>query len=184
MPPTVYVSPVCPVSRNQAVAGMPGVRLPFIPRALDLASAIAAANALIQALAPGANLGASSSSGFGDGFSSSPGRGDSPGQDDGGGGKKKTRRWTEKDRKTCRIKYYYVDKEGDRDPDNWIIVERITYLKWHDRLQKLDFEFFWTYDIQDQLEDNSEFLSGDKGISEYNQMRRKFKLDTAPEEEE
>src|SRR5262245_6070476 len=40
------VAPVCPVSRDQAVSGMPGVQLPAAPRALDLPSLILAVNAL------------------------------------------------------------------------------------------------------------------------------------------
>jgi hypothetical protein len=39
-------APVCPISRDQALPGMPGRQLPFAPRAMDLPSLIAAVNAL------------------------------------------------------------------------------------------------------------------------------------------
>lgn len=39
-------APACPISRNQALPGMPGRQLPVPPRAMDLPSLIAAVNAL------------------------------------------------------------------------------------------------------------------------------------------
>jgi len=53
------VAPVCPISRDQAVSGMPGAQLPAAPRALDLPSLLLAVNALRRLLqdAIGPNLG-------------------------------------------------------------------------------------------------------------------------------
>jgi hypothetical protein len=176
-------APVCPISRDQALPGMPGRYVPYVPRAVDLPSAIAAANALIQALLPQAGQSATNSGANGQGDSQSyrPGQ-DGPNQDGGGGLPKKKKRWEEKDRKKCRIKYYSIldaeqatgDNVQKRDRDNWIIMERITYLKFHDKVQDIDFEFYWTYNPQDRFEGNSEFISGDKGFSEYEQQRRKL----------
>jgi hypothetical protein len=169
-------APVCPISRDQAVSGMPGRYRPYAPRAFDLASAIAAANALIQALLPPAGQDAvnSGANGQGAGQSYQPGQ-DGPNEDGGGGLPKKKKRWEERDRKVCKIKYFSIIKGTDkRDRDNWIIVERITYLKFHDKVQKIDFEWYWTYEPQDQFEQNSEFMGGDEGFSEYEQQRRKY----------
>jgi len=42
------VAPVCPISKSQAVPGSPGALLPLPPRAVDLPTAIAAINQLIN----------------------------------------------------------------------------------------------------------------------------------------
>jgi hypothetical protein len=164
-------APSCPISRNQALPGMPGRYTPVPPRALDLPSAIAAVNALIQALQPGVNQSASHGSSIGDSGSYKPGQ-NSPEQD-GGSLPKKKKRWEEKERKKCKIKYF-SEINGEKDPNNWILIERITYLKFHDKVQKIDFEFYWTYERQDPYEQFSEFVGGDKGFSEYEQFRRKL----------
>ena len=50
-------APVCPISRSQPIAAMPGRQTTVVPRAVDLASLIAAVNALRQQLpGPGAPL--------------------------------------------------------------------------------------------------------------------------------
>jgi hypothetical protein len=43
-------APVCPISRDQAVPGQPGLRLPPVPRALDLPSLIQAVNTIRNVL--------------------------------------------------------------------------------------------------------------------------------------
>src|SRR4029077_7237245 len=40
----LIAAPVCPISRSQAAPGMPGIRVPAAPKAVDLPSAIQAAN--------------------------------------------------------------------------------------------------------------------------------------------
>jgi len=42
------VAPVCPISKSEAVPGGPGALLPLPPRAVDLPTAIAAINQLVQ----------------------------------------------------------------------------------------------------------------------------------------
>jgi len=135
------IAPVCPISRDQPVAGQTGIMLPFIPRAVDLPTAIIAANQinrLVQtALSPPPP------------HNNFTPPGPSGGAPDGGSGRpveKKPDRWKEKKRTTNIIRFYPKDENGKEDKDQWVEVERIVYIKWHDTVQKIDLIFEWPYD--------------------------------------
>jgi hypothetical protein len=127
-------APSCPISRNQAVSGMPARKMPPIPRALDLPSAIAALNDIALLLQPGVNSGQSTGSSQGDSFSQPSNN--NPNIDDGSGSKKK-KRWDELNRGTHQA---YVSNPVNKDITieypriNYLEFEEIrtiTYLDWH-----------------------------------------------------
>lgn len=128
------IAPVCPVSRSQPVSGQPGLLLPYIPPAVDLPSAIAAANAMAGVLqhpfAPRNNVNPLIP--FGQPRLSS---------NNDGGGKKTRSRWEEKNRKTAIKKF--VNPEDDQV---WIKVERITEITWVDRARKAVLKFTYGED--------------------------------------
>jgi len=134
------VAPVCPISRPQVLPGQPGIMQPYIPRAVDLPTAIAAANQINRiaqgTLSPGLppnNL--------------SPGLGAGIGTHGGAHGvKKKIDRWQEKKRITNIIRFYATDESGIEDKEQWVEVERIVFIKWHDKVQRIDLIFEWPYD--------------------------------------
>lgn len=132
-------APVCPVSRDQTVFAMPGVVLPFVPKAVDLPSAIAAANQTarqLQALA-----GPVTNNLFPIGGPVAPPSGIT-------GVKKVSTRWVEKSRQTADIRFYATNSSGDYDKSQWVDVRRIIYIKWHDRVQGIDFIVQWKYERQ------------------------------------
>jgi hypothetical protein len=144
------VAPACPISRSQAVPGMPGSVRAYIPRAVDLASAIAAVNAINQALAAMVNqvpdinnvgqmplMSPSKPLVAGD-FSHDPG---------GGGPQRKRSRWKEYKRTTQKWRFYRKKDVHDNVPvsrrEAWVEVERIEYIEWRDKSRgtKLIFEY-------------------------------------------
>jgi len=135
------VAPVCPISRSQVLPGQPGIMQPYIPRAVDLPSAIAAANQInriVQStLSPGLQPNNVPTLGTGAGIGTSGGA---------SGVKKIIDRWQEKKRTTDIIRFYAKDENGVEDKDQWLEVERIAYIKWHDTVQKIDLIFEWPYD--------------------------------------
>jgi hypothetical protein len=132
------VAPVCPVSRDQAVPGMPGTWLPYIPRAVDLPSAIAAVNTIINILQiiqmalPFNNLTP---------VRPTPptlGPGNSDAEQDGGVSLPKKSRWELKEVRGHVRRIYRVNRDGTRDKEQWIDLEQITYAKWHDKKYDVD----------------------------------------------
>lgn len=116
---------------------MPGVVLPYVQKAVDLPTAIAAANQatrLLQALA-----GPVTNNLF-------PIGGPIPVKGAIVGVKKVSVRWAERSRQTATIRFYVKDASGKEDKEQWIDVERIIYIKWHDRVQGIDFVVTWPYD--------------------------------------
>lgn len=131
------VAPVCPVSRSQTPPGMPPQIFTYVPKPIDLPSAIAAADALAGVLQPLAGLGAS-------GLSVPAPNARSPIV----GVLKKTQRWREKTRQTATIRFYATDSDGNEDKEQWIEVKRIVHIVWHDKVQGLDLTVDWPYDPQ------------------------------------
>jgi hypothetical protein len=116
---------------------MPGVVLPYVQKAVDLPTAIAAANQatrLLQALA-----GPVTNNLF-------PIGGPIPAKGAIVGVKKVSVRWTERSRQTAVIRFYAKDGNNNEDKSQWIDVERIIYIKWHDRVQGINFIVTWPYD--------------------------------------
>lgn len=111
------IAPVCPVSRSQAVAAMPAVRVPSIPVAVDLPSAIAALNQIITLLPqvigplPSNNL-----------YPALPVP--SPAN---GGGKLKKPRWVEQGRNMPTMRISNAD-----DNDAWVEIDVIEQIIWRD----------------------------------------------------
>lgn len=87
-------APVCPISRDQAVAGQPTLRMPIIPVAVDLPSAIASLNQIQQLLNQMTVPAVTNNIGFP--FLPTPTTGN-PKQDNGGGGSQK-QDWQEANR--------------------------------------------------------------------------------------
>ena len=113
-------APVCPVSRDQAVPGMPMRQMPPIPRAQDLPSVISVLNQIAQLLNPPVNpgsiLGTGSDANFTPGSSS---------DQDGGGiaGVKKKPKWRERNRIDDGVSIPNPD-----DPKIVVVIPRIRYL--------------------------------------------------------
>lgn len=129
------VAPVCPISRSQPVPGQPGLLLPFIPSAVDLPSAIAAANAMARVLqnpsVPRNNENPLTPFGQPQLSSNNNGR----------GGKRVRSRWEEKNRKTAIKKF--VNPEDDQI---WIKVERIIEITWVDKARGATLTFVYGED--------------------------------------
>ena len=130
-------APVCPISRSQAVSGMPMRTMPPLPRVTDLASAIAVLNEIANLLQnPGVN------SGMSNGYSqaesvSGPSEGN-PNVDDGSGGPKKKKRWDEIDRGLEQVRY-----ENPDDVKIYVLVPRIYLLK-YEEIKTLT---YWNWDL-------------------------------------
>ena len=130
-------APVCPISRDQAVSGMAPRIVKVIPRAVDLPSAIVAANeAALMAIyffGPGMVI----NNMFPPYPMPKPGGGDTPQQDNGDGGLAFSR-WREKKRE---VKQYKLANRNN--PENWVKIQRIVMIEWEDRKngQKLKFEW-------------------------------------------
>jgi hypothetical protein len=129
-------APVCPISRSQAAPGMPGIRVPIVPKATDLPSAIQAANTikniLQQILAnqrPVINNIGQPTPPFG------PSGGGSP-TSDGGTVKINPSVWEETSRRTEIWRFFNPD-----DEDIWIDVERLTKVVWTDHSRKTQLTF-------------------------------------------
>jgi hypothetical protein len=137
------VAPVCPVSRSQTPPNTPANIFTYVPKPIDLPSAIAAANQLAQVLQPLAGLGAAPNNVFPP-FMPVP-RG-SPIV----GVLKKTQRWQEKTRQTATIRFYATDDNGQVDKEQWIEVKRIVHIVWHDKVQGIDLTVDWPYDPQQE----------------------------------
>jgi hypothetical protein len=119
-------APVCPVSRNQAVSGMPPNKMPPIPRAQDLPSVIALLNQLALLLNPGVNSG--QSTGFSQGESvSGPGDNNTPEQDGGSGGGKRRKGWEEIHRGTEQVEVRNPD-----DANIAVVFPRVFQLKYEE----------------------------------------------------
>jgi hypothetical protein len=140
MIPNGSAAPVCPISRSQAAPGMPGIRVPMVPKATDLPSAIQAANTikniLQQILAnqkPVINNIGQPSPPLGPSGGSSPtsqGSGRTPSA--------KRSDWKETSRRTEIWRFF-----NEHDEDIWIEVERLTKVVWTDKGRKttLTFEY-------------------------------------------
>jgi hypothetical protein len=129
------VAPHCPISRDQPVGPMqtPSIRVRTnIPRAHDLASAIAAVNILRSIV-----IQITSDRTINNVYTKSPPKQPKPDQDktiD----KTRLARWVE--RKELRVKrnYKYIgtDKNGKEDDEIYAIMERIEVMVWYDRAWK------------------------------------------------
>lgn len=125
MPINGSVAPVCPISRSQAVPGMPGLRIPSVPLVQDLSSAIQALNQ-IAAIIPQLTTPVPLNNVF-------PSqdfpllRGNSGPTQDGGGNftEKRKQNWTEvgRDRETVRV-------TNPDDDSQWIEIDRIIHLEY------------------------------------------------------
>lgn len=139
------VAPVCPISRSQAVPGMPGTLLLTVPRAVDLPSAIQAANAvaaILQQLGPGPTLNNVYPS-LPFGYPSLAGNNSAT--QDAGSSSRKHSRWKEKSRVVERRRFYKPEDMHlpEKNRDVWVEVERITKIIWVDtsRGSTLTFEY-------------------------------------------
>lgn len=124
---------VCPISRSQAVAGMPGIGLPAVARAVDLNSALAAVLDLNRALTDLAGQGPVTSG------PTSPLRIDNTLTQDGGFlGTRAISNWQEQSRTTRVLRFF----QGE-DPDSpvWIDVERIEKIVWVDNKRNTSLRF-------------------------------------------
>lgn len=137
------VAPVCPVSRPQVPAAMPVNVFTYVPKPIDLPSAIAAANQLASILQPLSGLGAGLNNVY-------PSSGVPQPTLPGGGLLEKQQRWKEKtdQRQTATIRFYPIDSDGNEDKTQWIEVKRIVHIVWHDSVQGLDLTVDWPYDSQ------------------------------------
>jgi hypothetical protein len=121
---------------------MPANIFAYVPRPVDLPSAIAAANQLAGIMQPLAGLGAAPNNVFPP-FMPVPA---SPIV----GVLKKTQRWREKTRQTATIRFYATGSDGKEDKEQWIEVKRIVHIVWHDKVQNIDLTVDWPYDPQSE----------------------------------
>jgi hypothetical protein len=121
---------------------MPANIFAYVPKPIDLPSAIAAANQLAQVMQPLAGLGAATNNVFPPFMPVPSVRGPIAGL------LKKTQRWSEKERQTATIRFYPKDNNGKEDKEQWIEVKRIVHIVWHDTVQGLDLTVDWPYDHQ------------------------------------
>lgn len=136
------MAPVCPISRSQTPPGMPANLFTYVPKPIDLPSAIAAANALAGILGPLNGLGAAPNNVFPPNMPLPPSAIV--------GILKKTQRWREKTRQTATIRFYVTDDNGKEDKEQWIEVKRIVHIVWHDSVQGIDLTVDWPYDPQSE----------------------------------
>ena len=132
------VAPTCPISKDQPAPldtpfnfGRPQFIRPSIPQAVDLSSAILAANNLRMIMlslinnpirnnvVPAKNPGGK--------VTESPDK-----------YKLKNARWTEQKSKRVKqkYKYYGIDDDGQKDTTTWVIMERIERMVWYDKAWK------------------------------------------------
>lgn len=127
-------APVCPVSRNQPVANMPGIRVPTVPRAVDLASLLAAINAMRQLLpgvaAPLNNM----PYGVPNLTPKDAIMADMPD-------------WIEDDRTTKQMRIYHKDDSGKQDQTMYVDVIRLQEVDFTDN--RIDQDFRWVQNAQD-----------------------------------
>jgi hypothetical protein len=121
---------------------MPANIFAYVPRPIDLASAIAAANQLAQILQPQAGLGAAPNNVFPP-FMTAPNK-----RSPISGELKKVQRWREKERVTATIRFYVTGPDGKVDAEQWIEVKRIVHIVWHDKVQGIDLTADWPYEPQ------------------------------------
>jgi hypothetical protein len=128
------VPPFCPVSRDQPVGpGRAPVIRTVIPRAHDLASAIAAVNiasSIINQIVRNTVIN--------NVFSK-------PAPPDRTVNKLRRSRWKEDTSKRVmrKYKYYGVDEKGQEDKDTWVIMERIERMVWVDSGWKTSMTFMY-----------------------------------------
>jgi hypothetical protein len=137
-------APVCPISRDQAVPGMPGRRNPPVPSVQDLPSALAAINQLainlMQMLLPPAPNNVFPPFPFPDlnGTTQTPNR-------DGGGGKGKKPHWELQDPiQTMDVRVVDPDDTGihaGSDKGNYVEYKMITMIQWIDWENNESFEW-------------------------------------------
>ncbi len=126
-------APVCPVSRSQPIAAMPGRQMPVAPRAVDLNSLIAAVNALRQQLqgTVGPGVPANNMPLF------------VPNLQPRGGAIVVVRsNWEEVDRTTNDVRIYHKDDNGNKDETMYVDVIRLQELVFWDNFGG-DAEFHW-----------------------------------------
>jgi hypothetical protein len=135
------VAPVCPRSSDEPAgpntANLGLLNNTVLPPAFDLASALAAANlarSIVLALANHRTI---------NNTFNQPSRGGAGGGAGGGGGQTVGRdkyklthsRWVEQTGKRVkhRYKYYAKDSNGNKNPNTWVVMERIERMVWYDR---------------------------------------------------
>ena len=129
-------APVCPISRDQALPGMPGRTISAIPRVTDLPSVIAALNQIALILNPGVNSGNSDGYSIG-GSVSIPADGLDGPEQDGGGGPKRKKYWEEIDRGVEQVEVFNPDDHdiSIKFPRIYQLIfeenRTITKLKWY-----------------------------------------------------
>jgi hypothetical protein len=108
-------APVCPISRSQPIAAMPGRQMPVVPRAVDLNSLIAAVNALRQQLqgAVGPGVPANNMPLF------------VPNLQPRGAIMANVSGWYEVNRTTERLRVYHHDENGKKDETMFVDVIRL-----------------------------------------------------------
>lgn len=129
------VAPVCPVSRSQPVSNAPGNPMPAVPKALDLPSLIAAANAIrlqvLQLIGPSMvvnNVFPPRSFGYPQlKYTARPPLAD----------------WYEVDRVDEDLKVYHKLPNGNGDASQFVVVTRVDESTFRDRNTESYFE--WKY---------------------------------------
>jgi hypothetical protein len=123
-------APVCPISRSQPIAAMPGQRMPVVPRAVDLASLIATVNALRQQM-PGLGPPANNMPFF------------APNLYPRNGAIVVVRfNWEEVDRTTKQVRIFHHDENGKKDETMFVDVIRLQEIVFWDNYGGDD-EFHW-----------------------------------------
>jgi hypothetical protein len=125
-------APVCPISRSQPIAAMPGRQMPVVPRAADLASLIAAVNALRQQMQGFAGPGppANNMPLF------------VPNLNPRGAIVAVRSNWTEVDRTTRQVRIFHHDENGKKDETMFVDVIRLQEIMFWDNFGG-DEEFHW-----------------------------------------
>lgn len=125
-------APVCPISRSQAVPGMPPLVIPNIPQALDLPTAMQALTVIQNVLIPYTVTPVVNNIGFPFGPLPAIRGNNGPNQDGGGGGKKQD--WQETHR--C----YEIIRVVDPDDDlNHVDIPILRWLLYND-MNKFDMQ--------------------------------------------
>jgi hypothetical protein len=130
-------APVCPISRPQAVSGQPGLRIPTIPLAVDLPSAIRALNQIQNVLIEIAGAPPIVNN-IGFPFGPPPSlRQDGPNQDGNSGSGRVKQDWQEARR--CYEIIRVVDP--DDDVNNWVDIPILRWLLYQDQNSMLQLEY-------------------------------------------
>lgn len=114
-------APACPINRDQEIKPNSGAKMPFIPVATDLASALAAINAMRNALLQLAGMMSVRSGGQ---------QSDRNNKDNSGNERpdpNRPPRWIEVSRKTQKVRV-----KNKEDPEQYVDVERINRLVMRD----------------------------------------------------